>query len=113
MCSDHFLLMDEPFSGLDPLASAEVSSLIREVANSDTLNTIILVTHDIVAALEVADTIWLMGRDRASGGTMIPGARIQQIYDLKDMGLAWRRELSSCPEFIELLREIRARFSEL
>ena len=42
------------------------AELIAEVAHSDELNTIIVVTHDIVAALEVADTIWLMGRDRAA-----------------------------------------------
>lgn len=108
LCSEHFLLMDEPFSGLDPLASAEVSRLIREVAHSDTLNTIVLVTHDINAALEVADTIWLMGRDRG-----VPGARIQHEYDLKDLGLAWRRDNTATQEFVELSREIRSRFAEM
>lgn len=113
LCSDHFLLMDEPFSGLDPLASAEVCRLIREVAHSDTLNTIVLVTHDIVAALDVADTIWLMGRDRETNGNPVAGARIQHVYDLKEMGLAWRRDAAGGPEFLELLREIRGRFAEM
>ena len=47
MCSEHFLLMDEPFSGLDLIAVDKVSKMIREVANSDELNTVIVVTHDI------------------------------------------------------------------
>ncbi len=113
MCSEHFLLMDEPFSGLDPMAVEEVAELIAEVANAHTLNTILVVTHDIVAALEAADTIWLMGRDRDPQGQVIPGARIQESFNLKDMGLAWRKGIASTPEFLELLRVIRERFVTL
>jgi NitT/TauT family transport system ATP-binding protein len=113
MCSEHFLLMDEPFSGLDLVAVQEVIGLITEVACADELNTIILVTHDIMAALEVADTIWLLGRDRDATGNRIPGSRIQATYDLMDRGLAWRKDVASEPEFMQLLAEIRERFPSL
>src|SRR5213082_863106 len=86
MCSEHFLLMDEPFSGLDLLAQESVIGLIREVAQQDELNTMILVTHDVTAALQVADTIWLLGRDRDASGNIIPGARVQATYDLVECG---------------------------
>jgi polar amino acid transport system ATP-binding protein/sulfate transport system ATP-binding protein len=59
LCSDHFLLMDEPFSGLDLLMLEKTSELIQKVANMDELNPIIVVTHDITA---VSDHLWLMGR---------------------------------------------------
>src|SRR5689334_12611837 len=52
MCSEHLLLLDEPFSGLDPLAVDRVTGLLNEVACMSELNTIIVVTHDIAAALE-------------------------------------------------------------
>jgi polar amino acid transport system ATP-binding protein/sulfate transport system ATP-binding protein len=113
MCSERFLLMDEPFSGLDVVAVERVCELIAEVASLDELNTIIVVTHDIVAALEVADTIWLLGRDRAPDGTVIPGARIQATYNLIERGLAWRKGITSEPEFLRLLAEIRERFPSL
>lgn len=113
MCSEHFLLMDEPFSGLDLLAVDRVCELISEVACADELNTIIIVTHDIVAALEVADTILLLGRDRDSTGNIIPGARIQACYDLIARNLAWRKGITSAPEFLDTLREIRERFTLL
>ncbi len=113
MCSEHFLLMDEPFSGLDPIASENVVELITEVAGADELRTIIVVTHDIVAALEVADTIWLLGRDRDEEGQVIPGARIQVSYNLIERGLAWRKGIATTPEFLNLLREIRERFPTL
>jgi NitT/TauT family transport system ATP-binding protein len=113
MCSEHLLLMDEPFSGLDPNAIDKVSELITEVAGLHELNTIIVVTHDISAAIEVADTIWLMGRDRDASGRIIPGARIQGTYNLIERGLAWRKGINTTPEFMDLLREILARFPQL
>ncbi len=113
LCSEHFLLLDEPFSGLDPNAVDAVSELLVEVANLHELNTIIVVTHDISAAIQVADTLWLLGRDRDAKGQIIPGARIQGTYNLIERGLAWRKGITTTPEFLDLLREIVARFPSL
>ncbi|MFL6203576.1 MAG: ABC transporter ATP-binding protein [Thermoanaerobaculia bacterium] len=113
MCSEHFLLLDEPFSGLDPMAIDRVAELLNEVACLHELNTIVVVTHDIGAALEVADTIWLMGRDRDPQGNIIPGAKIKESYNLIERGLAWRDGIATEPAFLELLREIRGKFPSL
>ncbi|HJT17306.1 MAG TPA: ABC transporter ATP-binding protein [Thermoanaerobaculia bacterium] len=113
VCSQHFLLMDEPFSGLDPLVVESMCELITEVANLDELNTIIVVTHNIEAALQVADHVLIMGRDRDSNGKPIPGARIQETIDLISAGLAWRKGISSTPEFVAVERDIRERFRTL
>jgi NitT/TauT family transport system ATP-binding protein len=113
MCSEHFLLLDEPFSGLDPMAIDRVAELLNEVACMHELNTIVVVTHDIGAALEVADTIWLMGRDRDAQGNVIPGAKIKESYNLIERGLAWRDGIATEPAFLETLREIRTRFPSL
>jgi polar amino acid transport system ATP-binding protein/sulfate transport system ATP-binding protein len=113
MCSEHFLLLDEPFSGLDLMAIDRVAELLNEVANMHELNTIVVVTHDISAALEVADTIWLMGRDRDAQGNIIPGAKIKESYNLIERGLAWRDGIATEPAFLETLSEIRAKFPAL
>jgi len=113
MCSEHFLLLDEPFSGLDPIAVEKVAAMLVEVANLDELNTIIVVTHDIAAALEVADTVWLLGRDRDAAGAPIPGARIQGTYDLMACGLAWHQGIACSPRLLEMAAEIRSRFGKL
>lgn len=113
MCSEHFLLMDEPFSGLDLVAAERVSDFIHEIAQSDELKTFILVTHDVSAALQVADTIWLLGRDRDPEGRPIPGARVQASFNLVERGLAWREGVSTTPEYLQLLAEIRAIFPRL
>lgn len=113
MCSDHFIILDEPFSGLDPIMVEKVCKLITELASADELNTIIVITHDIPAAVAVSDTIWLMGRDHDTEGNIIPGSRIQKQYDLMDLGLAWHENIVLMPEFSDLVREIRSQFKTL
>jgi polar amino acid transport system ATP-binding protein/sulfate transport system ATP-binding protein len=106
------LLMDEPFSGLDPSALDEVMHLIVEVANLDELNTIVIVTHDIRAAMAVSDTLYMLGRSE-SGDKAKTGACIQCTYDLVERGLAWHPDVHQLPEFAVLEREIKAKFKEL
>jgi NitT/TauT family transport system ATP-binding protein len=106
------LLMDEPFSGLDPAALDRVMKLIVEVANLDELNTVILVTHDIRAAMAVSDTVHVLGHERKEG-VQLPGARVLWSYDMVERGLCWREDIGSLPEFAALEAEIKKRFSEL
>jgi len=80
--SEHFILLDEPFTGLDPIMKQEACELIREVADMNELNTIIVVTHGIQEALCVSDTIWMIGRDKDDAGKVIPGASIKKVIDL-------------------------------
>ena len=113
LCSSHFLLMDEPFSGLDPLAKRRVCETIAGVATKDELNTMIVVTHDIESAIAIADTVWVLGRDRDDKGNPIPGARIQEVLNLAEMGMAWDPEIETRPEFFELTKRIKRQFAEL
>ena len=113
MCSEHFLLMDEPFSGLDLVAIERVTRFIDEIAASDELKTFVIVTHDVTAAIEVADQILLLGRDRDEKGEIIPGARVQATYNLVERNLAWRHGITGTPEYAELVREIREVFPKL
>ncbi len=106
------LLMDEPFSGLDPATLDEVIRLVVEVANMDELNTIVVVTHDIRAAMVVSDTIHMLGRDRVNGQA-VPGARVQTTYDLVAQGLAWQQGVEELPAFSALEKEIKGRFGLL
>ena len=106
------LLMDEPFSGLDPEALDSVMRLIVEVANMDELNTIVLVTHDIRAAMVVSDTLHMLGRERKPDKP-VTGARVVWSYDLVERGLAWKEDVVHLPAFGDLEKEIKARFKEL
>ncbi len=112
LSSEHFLLMDEPFSGLDPLMKDKACKLVAEVAAADELNTIVVTTHDIESAIAIADTLWLLGRDRDEKGTSL-GARVQHVYDLAEMGLAWDPDIQSRQQFFEIAKEVKAKFASL
>jgi NitT/TauT family transport system ATP-binding protein len=110
---DSLLLMDEPFSGLDPAALLVVQRLIAEVAHTHDHNTVIVVTHDIRAAMAVSDTLVLLGRERSAQGAVTSGAQVVATWDLVAQGLAWREDVEDLPEFAAIERDIRNRFLTL
>lgn len=61
------LLLDEPVSGLDPMVTAELYSLIEGINKSEV--TVIMVTHDISAALKYASHILCLRSDDWFFGT--------------------------------------------
>lgn len=112
MCSENFLLMDEPFSGLDYRTKLNVCELITQVAAFDELNTIVITTHDIDTALLIADRVVIMGRERDAAGAKIPGAYFVEDHDIAAQGLAWHRreEIETSPEFLALSHRIKKKF---
>lgn len=113
LCSEHFLLMDEPFSGLDLIMLEKTCSLITKIANRDELNTIVVVTHDVTAAASVADHVWLMGRDMDEEGNKIPGARIMKEYNLIERGLCYQPNITTSPTLMDFVREVKEEFRNL
>ena len=113
LCGHTYLVMDEPFSGLDPLSKHHACELIAEVARMEERNTLIIVTHDIREAVKVSDTLWLIGRDLAPSGEPVPGNRIVQTYDLLERDLAWQPGIERTPAFDAFVREVEDRFHTL
>jgi ABC-type nitrate/sulfonate/bicarbonate transport system ATPase subunit len=113
LCSEHYIVMDEPFTGLDPIMKDAVCSLIDKVSKLSEENTIFVVAHDIAALAMISDHLWLFGRDRDEHGNIIPGATIKQKYDLIERGLAWQPDIASTKAFAEFIPEVRAVFKDL
>ncbi len=62
------LLLDEPMTGLDPIATASLHKLISEI--NKTVNiTVIMVSHDIHSAVDYSTHILHMGADKPFFGT--------------------------------------------
>ncbi|TGE18070.1 ATP-binding cassette domain-containing protein [Hymenobacter elongatus] len=109
LCSDHLILLDEPFSGLDVAMIDEVKKIILEVTTMDELNTVVIVSHDIATTTALSDTLWLLGYERDAAGQVLPGATISKDhqYDLAGMGLAWHPQVEAEPEFNRFVEELK------
>lgn len=118
LCSEHFILLDEPFSGLDPLATSKLCDVIIKVANMDDLNTIIISSHVLEPSLAVSDHVWVLGNETTiapdtSSTVWIPGATIRFVEDLAAQGLAWRHDIYVDPAFVSLCNKIRGVFKTI
>lgn len=113
LCSENFLLLDEPFSGLDIKMVDKTCELLQEISHSNDLNTIIIVSHVIEPTARIADTLWIMGRDYDEKNNPIAGSKIKYEYDLIEMGLAWQNDIENKPEFIDLMKDIKKKFTTL
>jgi ABC-type nitrate/sulfonate/bicarbonate transport system ATPase subunit len=113
LCSEHFLFMDEPFSGLDLLMLDKTCALLDKVAGMHELNTIIVVTHDIAAACTIADHLWLIGRDSNPDGSKIPGSRVVKEFNLIERDLCWHPGIANTPIFSDFVREVKDEFRKL
>ena len=58
-----FILMDEPFSGLDPIATNELKDILVELKNAG--RTILFSTHQMAQVERLCDSICLMNAGRA------------------------------------------------
>jgi len=97
-----FLLLDEPFSGLDVCVLDKVTDLLLQVSLSDELKTLIIVSHDISTSVAISDTVWILGDEAGK-----PGATIKKEIDLIERDLAWRQDIKLEKEFIETVEEIK------
>ena len=97
-----FLLLDEPFSGLDVCVLDKVTELLLQVSLSDELKTLIIVSHDIATAAAISDTVFILGKEPGREGSTL----VREI-DLMERGLAWRADVRQERAFAEVLAEIK------
>lgn len=109
LCSEHLIILDEPFSGLDIAMIDEVKKIIQEVTTLDELNTVVIVSHDLATTTALSDTLWLLAPEQDAAGQRLPGATISQKhqYNLAEMGLAWQPGIQARPEFVQLIEHLK------
>jgi len=99
MLKPKILLMDEPFSGLDPQTRAVLQALLRRVQRDDG-NTILFVTHDLQEAVFLSTRVVVLSQHHDQG----PGARVVLDLPIEFHGMADPREH---PEFQPTVEKIR------
>ncbi|MEQ4519991.1 ABC transporter ATP-binding protein [Pseudarthrobacter sp. B907] len=76
------LLLDEPFGALDALTRIKMQDLLLEVHRAEP-TTVLLVTHDVDEALQLADRIIVLGKESSAGpADTVPGATIIRTVDV-------------------------------
>jgi len=102
LTGNEFILLDEPFSGLDPLMKDRVDELLLQIANLNEENTLIIVSHDIINTLALSDTAFILARQEGK-----EGATITEVIDLMELGFAWNPEIKSDHKFLNLVLDIK------
>jgi len=99
LSSGPYMVFDEPFSGLDVGNIKSVKKYFAKISEANELNTIIFSTHDMKLAVELADSIYVIGHKDGCEDY----STVVKHYDLKEMGLAWQE---FGPQHLELLTEL-------
>jgi ABC-type nitrate/sulfonate/bicarbonate transport system ATPase subunit len=102
LTGNKFILLDEPFSGLDPVIKDKVIELLVSISELDELNTLIIVSHDLENSLAISDTAFILAAKEKD-----QGATITETIDLIEMGLAWNPEVKRDKNFIELVAQMK------
>lgn len=97
-----FLLLDEPFSGLDVCMLNKAVELLLQVSLSDELKTLIIVSHDIETSVAISDTVYILGNEHGK-----EGATIKKEIDLIERDLAWQKEIKRERRFLDTIEEIK------
>lgn len=97
-----FILLDEPFSGLDTLTIDKVTKIITDLAATDDHKTFIIVSHDLSNSLAISDTAFILAKEEGKDG-----ATIAHKINLAEQGLAWRTDIKEDMVFRNLLNQIK------
>lgn len=74
------LLLDEPFSGLDPTASNRLSTLLEQAHEGG--RTLVMTSHDLDRGLQLADRIAILDRGRLAFSARRSEVSTDEIVDL-------------------------------
>ncbi|MDF2574544.1 MAG: transporter ATP-binding protein [Agromyces sp.] len=86
------LLLDEPFGALDALTRLKMQDLLLDVHRAEP-TTVLLVTHDVDEALQLADRVILLGADGEEPGAVIRQTVVVPGRRPRDRGSAELAEL--------------------
>ena len=110
LSSGYYMVLDEPFSGLDIGNIMSVKKSFDLISQRHDLNTIIFSTHDIELAVELADSIYILGYPPDDKGQVLASGTMLKHFDLKELGLAWQDGLTeSHHDCVQEIKEIMLR----
>jgi ABC-type nitrate/sulfonate/bicarbonate transport system ATPase subunit len=104
LTGNRFILLDEPFSGLDPIIKDKVLDLLVDISLLNELSTLVIVSHDIENAMAISDTAFILANQQGKSG-----ATITETIDLVQMGFSWDKDIKKNKDFQELVIQMKYR----
>jgi ABC-type nitrate/sulfonate/bicarbonate transport system ATPase subunit len=104
LTGNKFILLDEPFSGLDPIIKDKVLELLVSVSELHELSTLIIISHDIENSLAISDTAFILANQEN-----LAGATITETIDLMEMGFSWDPQIKKNKNFQDLVAQMKFR----
>ena len=102
LTGNNFILLDEPFSGLDCIIKEKIIQLLVDISLLNDLTTLIIVSHDISSSLAISDrALILANKDNL-------GAKIVENINLAALDLAWNKDIKFNKNFIDLVQHIES-----
>lgn len=98
-----FIVLDEPFSGLDTIMIDKVMKLLVQAACVDERKTLIIVSHDLSNSLAISDTVYILAKPDKE-----KPARLVRTIDMMERGLAWHPDIKQLPAFHATLNEVKS-----
>lgn len=102
LTGNKFILLDEPFSGLDILMVDKVVEVLLRISTLHEHNTLIIVSHDIENSMAISDTAFILANQPG-----LEGATITEKLDLVELDLAWNPGIKHDQRFHELVSEMK------
>jgi lipopolysaccharide export system ATP-binding protein len=77
-----FILLDEPFAGVDPISVADIKQIIQQLGNRGI--GVLITDHNVRDTLDICEKAYIVGEGRiiASGSTedVLNNAQVRQVY---------------------------------
>lgn len=102
LTGNNFILLDEPFSGLDALMIDRVIELLLRISTLHELNTLVIISHDVENSLAISDTAFILAREKDK-----EGATITETLDLIELGMAWNPNIRENSAFQHVVSQIK------
>ena len=102
LTGNKFILLDEPFSGLDPIMIDKINTLLLKISTLNEENTLIIVSHDIENTLALSDTAFILAQKPG-----VQGATITEVLDLISLDFCWNPDIKSNHAFQEFVNNVK------
>jgi len=77
-----FILLDEPFAGVDPISVADIKQIIRHLKNRDI--GVLLTDHNVRETLDICERAYIVSEGQiiaeGDGQTIVGNPRVREVY---------------------------------